>query len=183
MFNKVLTIIFVIAFIAVLFMSENIVKAQLVEDGLVGYWSFDNIAGKTVKGAVGGHDGTIAEGELSTVDGRTGKALEFDGSGAYVEIDEPDSFVCNADFTWSAWIKTDAAGVIMAKTSKEPGSDVQGAKTLFINNGTLTIDEVAVYERALNEEEIKQNFVAEGFAVVDFTNKLAGIWGKIKVSR
>ena len=45
-----------------------------------------------------------------------------------------------------------------------------------------SVDEVLIYNRALSENEVKQNFAAEGLAVT-VTDKLAGTWGKIKASR
>ena len=49
------------------------------------------------------------------------------------------------------------------------------------------IDEVAVYNRALSEDESWENFTAEGAAeggtAVQPTNKLAHTWGEIKVSK
>ena len=45
------------------------------------------------------------------------------------------------------------------------------------------IDEVAVYNRALSEDEISENFAAEGGTAVQPTNKLAHTWGEIKVSK
>ena len=44
------------------------------------------------------------------------------------------------------------------------------------------IDEVLMYNRALNEDEVKQNFNSEGLAVSP-KKKLAITWGEIKVSR
>jgi hypothetical protein len=44
------------------------------------------------------------------------------------------------------------------------------------------IDEVAVYNRALSEDEISQNFAENGLAVQP-TDKLPHTWGKIKVSK
>ncbi len=44
------------------------------------------------------------------------------------------------------------------------------------------LDELRLYNRGLNQEEIEQNLEAEGLAV-DPTQKLALTWGKIKVSR
>ena len=41
------------------------------------------------------------------------------------------------------------------------------------------IDEVRIYDRALNNAEVQQNFVAEGLAV-DVTGKLTTTWGKMK---
>lgn len=44
------------------------------------------------------------------------------------------------------------------------------------------IDEVAIYDRALSEKEIQQNFRAKGLAV-NRAGKLAARWAEIKVSR
>ncbi len=41
------------------------------------------------------------------------------------------------------------------------------------------IDEVRVYDRALSDAEVRQNFLAEGIAV-DAMGKLTAAWGKIK---
>ena len=43
------------------------------------------------------------------------------------------------------------------------------------------IDEVRVYDRALNEDEIEQNMSAEGLAVEGSTDMLASTWGRIKL--
>jgi hypothetical protein len=44
------------------------------------------------------------------------------------------------------------------------------------------VDEVRVYNRALDEDEVKQNFAAEGLAV-NIAEKLASAWGEIKASK
>jgi len=118
-------------------------SAQIVEDGLVSYWSFDanNLDGKTVKDGTGNYNGTI-NGSPKKVAGKIGDALEFDGDEAnFVEIDDPEAFDFNVDFTWSAWIKTDNSGpgVICAKTGG-PGTDDKGPKTLWVRNSVLNLD-------------------------------------------
>ena len=133
---------FVILILAVSLIATNL-SAQIVEDGLVGYWSFDanNISGKTVTDGTGNYDGTI-NGNLKKVTGKIGDALEFDGNEAnFVEIDSPEDFDFNSDFTWAAWIKTDnvGPGVIFAKTGG-PGTDDKGPKTLWVRNGVLNLD-------------------------------------------
>ncbi|MBM3238854.1 LamG domain-containing protein [Candidatus Poribacteria bacterium] len=45
------------------------------------------------------------------------------------------------------------------------------------------IDEALIYDRALSEKEVKQNFESKVFSAVDARNKLATCWGEIKVSR
>ncbi len=132
----------VIFIIAITLIATNL-SAQIVEDGLVSYWSFDanNITGKTVNDGTGNYNGTI-KGNLKKVAGKIGDALEFDGDETnFVEIDSPEDFDFNADFTWSAWIKTDNSGpgVIFAKTGG-PGTDDKGPKTLWVRNGVLNVD-------------------------------------------
>lgn len=133
---------FVIFVIAIALIATNL-PAQIVEDGLVSYWSFDanNVDGKIVKDGTGNYNGTI-NGSPKKVAGKIGDALEFDGNEAnFVEIDKPEAFDFNADFTWSTWIKTDRAGpgVIFAKTGG-PGTDDKGPKTLWVRNSVLNLD-------------------------------------------
>ena len=134
--------IFVIFTLAITLIVTNL-SAQIVEDGLVSYWSFDanNISGKTVNDGTGNYNGTI-NGSPKKVAGKIGDALEFDGDETnFVEIDNPEAFDFNVDFTWSAWIKTNSSGpgVIFAKTGG-PGTDDKGPKTLWVRNGVLNLD-------------------------------------------
>ena len=253
---------FVILTLTISLIATNL-PAQIVEDGLVSYWSFDanKVSGKTVTDGTGNYNGAI-KGNLKKVAGKIGDALEFDGNEAnFVEIDKPEEFDFNADFTWSAWIKTDSSGpgVIFAKTGG-PGTDDKGPKTLWVRNGVLNIDtgwvgnvedteniadnkwhhitvvgipedsavhffvdgkataetvinlaefpedgfenhvfigldgradgefgvftgiidEFSIYDRALEEAEINQNFQAETGLAVDPNGKLAATWGTIK---
>ncbi|GIX05598.1 MAG: hypothetical protein KatS3mg115_0001 [Candidatus Poribacteria bacterium] len=81
------------------------------------------------------------DGALAIAQGKIGNALQFDGSGVHIRVADPEAFVANADFTWCAWINTsNPGGGILAKTSPDPGSDVQGAKTLFLDGGLLVFD-------------------------------------------
>jgi hypothetical protein len=45
------------------------------------------------------------------------------------------------------------------------------------------IDEVGIYNKALSEKEVKQNYQSKRFAAVNLNNKLAICWGKVKASR
>ena len=132
----------VILILGIMLIVTNL-PAQIVEDGLVSYWSFDadKVSGKTVTDGTGNYNGTI-NGNLKKVAGQIGDALEFDGDETnFVEIDKPEAFDFNVDFTWSAWIKTGEAGpgVIFAKTGG-PGTDDMGPKTLWVSNGVLNLD-------------------------------------------
>ena len=132
MLNRLLVINLALAF-GIAYAAE----AYLVTDGLVSHWSFDVIEDGMVEDPAGNHNGTLIE----DVTGDTGKsygALAFGGNNAHVEIADPEAFVCNADFTWCAWIRTDRGGVIVAKTPGE--GDPEGPKTFFIRHGVLNFD-------------------------------------------
>ncbi|MCH8219016.1 MAG: hypothetical protein IH892_19835, partial [Planctomycetes bacterium] len=86
--------------------STNVTKAQMVTDGLVGYWSLDKntIKGDTVEDVWGDNDGTI-QGDPIVVAGRVGDALEFDGDDS-VDIVGTDSlnFAGKNEFTVTVWV-------------------------------------------------------------------------------
>ena len=64
---------------------------------IVGYWPFDEGSGKVAKNASGnGNDGTFV-GNPEWVDGKRGKALEFDGTSSYVEVSTADNISMDAD--------------------------------------------------------------------------------------
>ncbi len=123
------------------FVCATLASAQLVEDGLIGYWSFDpgKVAGKTVKDGTGNNDAQI-KGSVPLVAGIIGDAVEFDGDIAnFVSVDNPDFFDFNASFSWSAWINTAGGGTVFAR-SGGPGTDDQGPKTFMVRNGLLAFD-------------------------------------------
>ena len=259
MFSRILVAVFVMAFsMAMIFVYTDAAEAQFVEDGLIGYWTFD---GGAYEDVVGGHNGELEEGDAVSVPGKFGDALEFDGSGAFVMMVDPEAFICNEDFTWIAWVKSDGGGgTIMAKTDGVMDSDVKGAKTFMIGAGPLSmdvgwvgglsgitpvndgdwhqvamivegetvlfyvdgeedfqgamavathpedgfsitvgwdprcgmefapmngiIDNVAIYDRALDAGEMEQNFEAEILDLaVEPAHKLADTWGAVKAAK
>ena len=70
--------------------------------GLKGHWNFDEGKGNIAKNVVGTNHGEI-QGGLKWVDGKYGKALEFDREG-YVTIEHED-FFNSVNFTVTAWTK------------------------------------------------------------------------------
>ena len=72
--------------------------------GLAAAWLFDEGSGSAVSDSVGNNNGGI-QGNLTWVDGRFGKALEFPGQGdSYVTIPHADVFDSDP-YTITAWIK------------------------------------------------------------------------------
>lgn len=70
--------------------------------GPKGYWNFDEGKGNIAKNVVGTNHGEI-QGGLKWVDGKYGKALEFNGRG-YVSVKHED-FFNSPNFTVTAWTK------------------------------------------------------------------------------
>ena len=100
-----------------------------INEGLVGYWSFDEGEGDLVHdGTDSGNDGSVSGAEF--VEGLSGTALNFDGENDYVNINlniEPTEMPV---ITITAWIKPDRT---------------DGRRTIFSNDSgkfgrTLTID-------------------------------------------
>lgn len=71
----------------------------------IAYWSFNEGSGNTAKDSIGTNNGIITN--ATWVDGKDGKALSFDGSGDYVNIQNPFSGIQN-QFTFECWIKINA---------------------------------------------------------------------------
>ena len=88
--------------------SLNAAVASVVTDGLVSYWTFDKgyVVNKTLKDVWGDNDGKIS-GNLKVVPGKVGEALEFDGSGDFVNLSTLGNFVTQiGTSSFEAWIKT-----------------------------------------------------------------------------
>jgi len=110
--KKNLITIFVVTILVTMFGQTDVAKSQVVTDGLLSYWTFDaaDIADETAKDAWGKRDGTIL-GDAYLTAGIIGDALEFDGSGDYVEYDDSGLPEGNAPRTMSVWVKPEGGGV------------------------------------------------------------------------
>jgi hypothetical protein len=79
--------------------------ARASSDGLVAYWPMDEGQGNVIKDKSGnGNDGTI-RGGVKWIDGKHGKALEFNGIDSYVDCGNKDSLNISEEITIAAWVK------------------------------------------------------------------------------
>ena len=103
MFSKLLTMFFVLTVIIILGWYADAARAQIVEEGLVGYWSLDgaSINGETITGVLASREGIIV-GDPKIVTGKIGQALEFDGDD---HIELPDDVSGKENVTISVWIR------------------------------------------------------------------------------
>jgi hypothetical protein len=77
-----------------------------VMPNLVSWWKFDEGSGDTAYDSTGNYDGTLF-GDATWAEGKIGShALEFDGSGDYVDCGDIDEIDASTNFTFTAWINT-----------------------------------------------------------------------------
>ena len=86
----------------------SIAKAEIVAKGMVSFWDFDNIEGKTVVDSLGNNSGTI-HGNPKVVEGMHGKALEFNVTDDHVIVKDNPSLDITDVITLQTWIKPYAA--------------------------------------------------------------------------
>jgi len=74
------------------------------QNGLVGYWNFDEGSGNAAADSSGnGNTGTLINSPVWT-DAKNGKALSFDGTTNYVQISDSSSLDMTAQLTLETWI-------------------------------------------------------------------------------
>lgn len=101
--------VFIISIMFSLIIIANISSGNVAEDGLVAYWSFDEGTGKTATDVTeNGHDGVFV-GNPKWVDGKFGTALEFDGEGDHVKVEDKNTLDLTDEVTLMAWFSPSAA--------------------------------------------------------------------------
>ncbi len=113
-------------------------------DGLVGEWKFDEGLGTTANDtSVNNHPGTLINMNNSNwTDGMDGKALEFNGTGEYVDIPNVDGLTSDS-FTGMAWINISIhknyAGIVNKYSSGGWGiwDQTDGGIRFYRNDGSV----------------------------------------------
>ncbi len=110
MSNRMLATIFALAVIATFVWYTSVTEAQIVTDGLISFWTFDesDVEDEIVKDLVGINDGTI-KGDPQMVDGKIEEALEFDGVDDYIDCGADASLGLTGAITLEAWINWEIA--------------------------------------------------------------------------
>ncbi len=250
----------VIVFFAVMVMAVPVwhtsVNAAIVTDGLISFWTFeaDTVQDGTIEDTWGQNDGTIQGDPEISDDGKIDQAIDLDGAGDFISIDDPKDIPIGDDtYAIEAWFFADTTGAkgiigwgnwgsgnmvnalrLMGNGFRHYwwGADLDWAtneitgewhhiiaqydgttRSLWFNgemitsdspaahNATLVdvnigvtnnrseffdgrIDELRLYNRALTEEEVQQNFETEvKIAVANLARRLPGLWGEIKAAK
>ncbi len=99
-------LIYLVSFILVL----SVALTSPAKAELIGWWRFDEGAGTTAVDLSGyGNDGTL-QGDPQWVNGKFGKALQFDGVDDFVEVPHADILTVDTEVTVMAWINTERHG-------------------------------------------------------------------------
>jgi hypothetical protein len=274
MSRRIMTIVSALTIVVIALMVVDTAEAKIVENGLVHYWSFDNVKKNTVPDLAGNNDVELVRGKSppllgggqsdpKIVEGRMGQAVEFDGDGDYAQSSKEIEITGSDPRTLSAWVRFNkfflkqvpvgwgwegetpqiCEGELYAITAwdgprialwgicndhvstKNFEQDTWAHVTATYDNETElkiyvdgeeaynktdvnplktgdaqmtlgkkiftfpdrawtngVVDEVAIYDRALNPDEVMQNFMADEFGAVAVgsAGKLTTAWGKIK---
>ena len=98
-----------VSLIVISLMFAGISSAQIDPETCVGMWFLDEGSGKIAKDSSGNkNDGTLMNAP-KWVDGKFGKALEFDGVQDYVDCGNAESLNITTTITVMGWVKPDKA--------------------------------------------------------------------------
>jgi len=101
--------------LAAFILVSGLILAGTADAELVGWWKFDETSGNIAYDSSGnGNDGRL-QGDPQWVEGWVGGALEFDGSGDYVDCGNAaslDIYGADAQVTIALWVKTPNVGQV-----------------------------------------------------------------------
>ncbi|ANS04924.1 hypothetical protein [uncultured Mediterranean phage] len=100
-----------ILFVLVSFLSFGQGATPNLRSGLVGYWKCESVS-NFLDETNNSYDGTIYSSPTS-VTGKVGNAVNFDGSTDYIDVDNSGAFQFDDEFSVSLWFNADATGSIM----------------------------------------------------------------------
>ncbi|MHC4240421.1 MAG: LamG domain-containing protein [Planctomycetota bacterium] len=107
--------------------ADEDVKEPDTSRGLVGWWKFDEVSGKTAADSSGHGRNGVLQGDLSfdnnSMEGRAGRAVKLEAEDDYIEITGYKGITGTAPRTVAAWIKTEQDnGLILSWGRDEGGS-------------------------------------------------------------
>lgn len=122
---------------------STFVYAEIPKDALIGAWIFEEGSGKVVKDISGnGNDMTIADGAPKWVDGKMGKAMQFDGVADFLAAPDSPSFdsINGAAVSIVCWVNgTDFAAAARHVLRKVHDTAQASVYILRCQNNVLTL--------------------------------------------
>ena len=155
MFHKNITLLFIVT--SLVTFAAYTAQAQdgplaIVTDGLVSYWTLDEIKDGKVEDIVGDNDGILQK-KQRVVEGKYGNALEFDGQNDFIEVGTNNLPLGNAPVTISAWFFKTEIGApstgfyIFCYGVWDTGSP---AHRLFLFNGRRRLSNILKFSQGAN---------------------------------
>jgi len=127
--------------------------AKIDPKTVVGLWLFDEGKGDTTKDSSGnGNDGTLMS-KPKWVDGKFGKALEFDGSASYVNCGNNDILTMTKEVTVVFWIKNNKKMTVFEDRQAVAGKHYLEYEVGIYPSGgvhTYTSDGAGNYDEGIN---------------------------------
>ena len=116
MSRRIMTLTSVLAIVAIALMVLGTAEAKIIENGLVHYWSFDNVNKNEVPDLAGNNDVELVRGKSPPllgggqsnpiiIEGKIGQAVEFDGDGDYAQSTQEIEITGSDPRTLSAWVR------------------------------------------------------------------------------
>ncbi len=115
------------------------VPTASAEPNLMGWWEFDEGTGTTAGDSSGNGNNGIIWGGATWTTGQIGGALDFDGDGDYVKVDEHYTINITGAITVSIWLKLDG-DVSTQRLIGNADSSYYGGYRLGFNDGTELSD-------------------------------------------
>jgi hypothetical protein len=144
----------------------GISDAKIDPKTIVGAWLFDEGSGTTAKdSSENKNDGTLMSGP-KWVNGKFGKALEFDGKATYVEVPENKTLDLTDEVTMMCWYfwggVSPVDGGWQTFVSKGPMSGTNENWALFINDASLYFHFITTPNGARTNINSPNNVVEKG---------------------
>ncbi len=119
---------------------RTIMKSPPLNNGLIGYWNFEEGSGTTANDRSGnGNNGSI-EGGAPFTDGKIGQALDLDGTDDRVLVTTNSGLETNTNVTVALWINPDdAAKATSQQLASKYSSTPQNGYVLYIPASVNTI--------------------------------------------
>lgn len=116
--------------------SLGAIASAQTNNGLVGYWSFEDATGTKATDFTGrGFTGTFVD-SPTWVNGKRGKALSFDGSNDWIRVTNfTPTLNGSVDFTISSWIKTSSGTCQGVIAQRGTGTGLNGPVAGLNTNG------------------------------------------------
>jgi hypothetical protein len=132
--GKSMKCLFLATLVTAVLVVVDVGSAASIDQDLVLYYAFDEGKGDTVKDLSGtGNDGTIHGAEW--VDGRFGKALEFNGIDTYVDCGDSESLQIEKEITLAAWVNMAVLASQMHSDSRIVARENSGAGAPWASYG------------------------------------------------